>query len=114
MDLVAGDVNHDGHPEICVLDTNAHLVEIVAFRAEQGLLPGLNFKVYEEKSFQGAGRTGTQPREALIADVTGDNRPDLVLLCHDRILIYPQDGPGAELTVEPKPAATPGPAAAKP
>ena len=120
MDLVAGDVNHDGHPEICVIDTNAHLVEIVAFRAEQGLLPGLNFKVYEEKSFQGAGRTGTQPREALIADVTGDNRPDLVLLCHDRILIYPQDGPGAELTVEPKagteskPAVTPVPAAAKP
>ena len=53
------------------------------------------------------------------ADVTGDNRPDLVLLCHDRILIYPQDGPGAELTVEPKagspkPAVTPVPAAAKP
>ncbi len=119
MDLVAGDVNHDGHPEICVLDTNAHLVEIVAFRAEQGLMPGLNFRVYEEKSFQGPGRTGTQPREALISDVTGDGRPDLVLLCHDRILVYPQDGPGAELTVDPKaadaqPAVTPEPAVVKP
>ena len=119
MDLVAGDVNHDGHPEICVLDTNAHLVEVVAFRAEQGLLPGLNFRVYEEKSFQGPGRTGTQPREALISDITGDGRPDLVLLCHDRILVYPQDGPGAELTVDPKaadakPAVTPEPAVVKP
>ena len=119
MDLVAGDVNHDGHPEICVLDTNAHLVEIVSFRAEQGLLPGLNFRVYEEKSFQGPGRTGTQPREALISDITGDGRPDLVLLCHDRILVYPQDGPGAELTVEPKaaeaqPAVKPEPAVVKP
>ena len=102
MDLVAGDVNHDGHPEICILDTNAHLVEIVAYRAEKGLQPGLNFKVFEEKSFQGPSRTGTQPREALIADVTGDGQPDLVLLCHDRILIYPQDGPGVEVPAEAK------------
>ncbi len=118
MDLVAGDINHDGHPEVCVIDTSAHLVEIVAYRAEQGLLPGLNFKVYEEKSFQGPNRTGTQPREAVIADVTGDGRPDLVLLCHDRILIYPQDGPGADATAEGKPVeGKPGesqPAAVKP
>lgn len=106
MDLVAGDVNHDGHPEICVIDTNARLVEIVAYRADQGLLPGLNFKVFEEKSFQGPNRTGTQPREAMIADVTGDGRPDLILLCHDRILVYPQDGPGAEVTAEPQPPAS--------
>lgn len=98
MDLVAGDVNDDGHPEICVLDTNARLVEIVAYRGEQGLLPGINFKVFEEKSFQGPNRTGTQPREAVIADVSGDGRPDLILLCHDRVLVYPQDGPGAEVT----------------
>ena len=104
MDLVAGDVNHDGYSEVCVIDTNAHLVEIVAYRADQGLLPGLNFKVFEEKSFQGPGRTGTQPREAVISDVTGDSRPDLILLCHDRILIYPQDGPGADVTAEAKPA----------
>jgi len=119
MDLVAGDVNHDGHPEICVLDTNAHLVEIVAYRADQGLMPGLNFKVFEEKSFQGPNRTGTQPREALIVDVTGDGRPDLVLLCHDRILIYPQDAPGADAIPDPKAAevksaAGSEPAAAKP
>jgi len=119
MDLVAGDVNHDGHPEICILDTNAHLVEIVAYRAEKGLLPGLNFKVFEEKSFQGPSRSGTQPREALIADVTGDGQPDLVLLCHDRLLIYPQDGPRAELPAVPqaaeaKPTAETEPAAVKP
>lgn len=119
MDLVAGDVNSDGHPEICVLDTNAHLVEIVAYRADQGLLPGMNFKVFEEKSFQGPNRTGTQPREALIADVTGDGRPDLILLCHDRLLVYPQDGPGAEGEAQPKaadtkPAAANAPATAQP
>ncbi len=111
MDLVAGDVNNDGHPEICVLDTNARLVEIVAYRAEQGLQPGMNFKVFEEKSFQGPNRTGTQPREALIVDLTGDSRPDLILLCHDRVLVYPQDGAGAENEAQPKAANAP---AAKP
>lgn len=102
MDLVAGDVNFDGHPEVCLLDTNAHLVEIVTYRADQGLMPAINFKVFEEKSFQGPNRTGTQPREALIAEVTGDGRPDLILLCHDRVLVYPQDGPGAEIPPQPK------------
>jgi hypothetical protein len=89
-----------------VLDTNARLVEIVAYRAEQGLLPGINFKVFEEKSFQGPNRTGTQPREAVIADVSGDGRPDLILLCHDRVLVYPQDGPGADVTSLPKAASS--------
>jgi hypothetical protein len=26
----------------------------------------------------------------LICDLTGDGAPDLVLLCHDRVLLYPQ------------------------
>jgi hypothetical protein len=39
---------------------------------------------------------GLQPREGLIVDVTGDGRADLLLLCHDRLLVYPQDaGEGA-------------------
>lgn len=110
MDLVAGDLNHDGRPEVCLLDTTAHLVEIVAYRAEQGLQPGLNFKVFEEKSFQGPGRGGVQPREAVITEVTGDGLPDLVLLCHDRILVYPQDSPDAAAV----PVKAPEPVTAKP
>jgi len=31
-----------------------------------------------------------EPREALVADVTGDGRNDLIILVHDRILVYPQ------------------------
>jgi hypothetical protein len=32
-----------------------------------------------------------EPREALISDVTGDGKSDLIVLVHDRILVYPQD-----------------------
>jgi hypothetical protein len=27
----------------------------------------------------------------MIADVTGDGRNDLILICHDRLIVYPQD-----------------------
>ena len=42
----------------------------------------------------------------MIADVSGDGRPDLILLCHDRVLVYPQDGPGADVTSLPKAASS--------
>ena len=32
-----------------------------------------------------------EPREALVADVTGDKKNDLIVLVHDRILVYPQE-----------------------
>jgi hypothetical protein len=31
-----------------------------------------------------------EPREVVVADVTGDGKKDLLLLVHDRVLIYPQ------------------------
>ena len=30
-----------------------------------------------------------EPSQAIIADVTGDGAADLLLLAHDRVLIYP-------------------------
>jgi ornithine cyclodeaminase/alanine dehydrogenase-like protein (mu-crystallin family) len=32
---------------------------------------------------------GMEPRETIIADVNGDGINDLVLLVHDRVLVYP-------------------------
>jgi hypothetical protein len=32
-----------------------------------------------------------EPREALVSDVTGDGKNDLVVVVHDRILVYPQE-----------------------
>jgi hypothetical protein len=37
------------------------------------------------------GPTSGEPRQVTVADVTGDNKPDLILLVHDRIILYPQD-----------------------
>ncbi len=100
MDLVAGDLNNDGRPDVAVFDARTHLIEILAYQGEKGLVHAIQFKVFESKSFQrGSSDSGFQPREGAIADVTGDKLPDLLLLSHDRLLVYPQD-PG-----EPAPAA---------
>ncbi len=90
-DVTAGDLNGDGQPDIALIDTRSHFVEIVNFSAKHGLRHALHFKVFEAKSFSGDEDTGTDPRESLIVDVTNDGRADLVLLSHDRLLVYPQD-----------------------
>ncbi len=90
-DVAVGDLNGDGKSDLAVIDTREHYVEILQHDEEAGLKHALHFKVFEEKSFTRTGAPGNEPRETLIVDVTGDHRADLVLLTHDRVLLYPQD-----------------------
>ncbi len=94
-DIVSGDLNGDGRADVALIDTRSHYVEILHFSPTKGLRHALHFKVFEEKSFRGAEGVGSEPRESLIVDVTGDGRADLVLLSHDRVLVYPQDAGAA-------------------
>ena len=100
--LDVADLNGDGGLDLALIDTQAHFVELVRYdSAEQDSTRRLRkifaFPVFEEKNFSKQGTAGAQPREAIIADVTGDGGQDLILLVHDRILVYPQDpGPGKQ------------------
>lgn len=89
-DVVAGDLNGDNQPELVAVDTRSHYVEVLQFSPNEGLSRALHFKVFEEKGFSANEGSGTEPREAALVDVTGDGRSDLILLAHDRILLYPQ------------------------
>ncbi|MGQ0634096.1 MAG: FG-GAP repeat domain-containing protein [Planctomycetaceae bacterium] len=95
-DLVAGDLNSDGLVDLAVIDTQSQSIDIVNFQPGAGFRHALQFKVFESKSLVTEEKTGTEPREGVIADVTGDGRPDLILLSHDRVLVYPQDSPPGE------------------
>jgi hypothetical protein len=94
-DLIIGDLNADGQPDIVLTDVIEHFVEIATFAGQSDLEKAFAFKIFEKKANR---RTPEiEPRDLAIGDVDGDGRTDLVLLAHDRILVYRQDpGPSAK------------------
>jgi hypothetical protein len=95
-DLVAADLNNDGLVDIALVDTSRHFLDIVQVGRDGQVRPALAFQVFEAKSAGGREEGGVEPREIIAADVTGDGRNDLILIAHDRILVYPQDAGPAD------------------
>ena len=49
------------------------------------------WQVFEQNlHYQGRSGSPFEPRQVVIADLTGDGKPDFAFLAHDRILYYPQ------------------------
>ena len=61
------------------------------FDASRKLVPMNRWQVFEERTFRNRRSDFPEPREAVIADFTGDGKNDLIVLVHDRILLYPQE-----------------------
>lgn len=95
VDVAAGDLNHDNRIDLALIEIRKHRIEILDYSAELGFRHALSFTVFEDKSFADGENSAVEPREAVISDVTGDGRADLILLTHDRVLLYPQDPGGA-------------------
>jgi hypothetical protein len=89
-DLIAGDMNADGHTDIVFTDALEHYIEIATNTGQPDLERALSFKVVERKSFRGGGDP-PEPRDLSVGDVDGDGRTDLILQVNDRILSYRQD-----------------------
>jgi hypothetical protein len=95
--LSPGDFDADAREELVAIDVNAHVVELLARDAttdEKGppaWVSRLHFTTFEaDPHYQGNQGESMEPRECIVADVTGDGQSDLVLLIHDRVLVYPQ------------------------
>ena len=92
--LTAGDINSDGRTDIIMVEHAQNHIEILALDADGKPIPAMRFKIFEQKSYRDSkprSKVGAEPREMAIADVTGDDKADLVTVIHDRIIIYPQD-----------------------
>jgi len=89
-DVVSGDLNQDGRQDLVFLETAKNYVDLVVFGPDGTLIPADRWKVFEQRTFRGNTNFG-EPREAIIKDFTGDGKNDLVLLVHDRVLLYPQE-----------------------
>ncbi len=93
-ELSTGDLNSDGFMDLISLDAGEQMCEIFTFSESKRLHHATGFQVFESKVFSGGEPREYEPSEAVIADVTGDGADDLLLLAHDRVLIYPQMGAG--------------------
>jgi len=89
-ELVVGDLNGDGFVDVTALDAGEQMAEILSFSQAGKLRYGTAFKVFETKIFSGGDPKEFEPELGLVTDLTGDGKDDLVLLCHDRVLLYPQ------------------------
>lgn len=89
-EMIAGDINSDGFTDLVTLDDGEQMCEILSFSEAGRLLYATGFETFESKLFSGGDAREGQPREVFIGDVTGDDLPDLVLIAHDRLLVYPQ------------------------
>ena len=74
--------------EAVVVDVRNRSVEFL-HRADAAWKRRLHWKVFQHKSFEDDTPGYSEPRDLLVTDVTGDGRPDLILLVHDRVVVYP-------------------------
>ena len=90
-DVIAGDLTGSGRKTLIFMETARNYLDLVTFDKNRKLVPGDRWQVFEQHTFRGAQNGIPEPRECVVGDVTGDKKNDLIVLVHDRILVYPQE-----------------------
>ncbi len=83
----SGDFDGDGIPDLAMIDRRLPGLQILA-GSKTGIRRALAMPVFETRPSESP---DNEPRALATGDLDGDGRCDLVLIAHDRILIYLQD-----------------------
>lgn len=89
--LATGELNQLGITDLAVLEYTKAYMEILAMQNPNSLQLAMRFRVFEQKSFEAQQPQTIEPRQIEIADVNGDGKDDMIIIVHDRIIVYPQD-----------------------
>ncbi|MEL7473717.1 MAG: VCBS repeat-containing protein [Planctomycetota bacterium] len=92
-EIEVGDVNSDGYPDLVILDAGEQMCQVLTLSASRRLFEATEFKVFESRLFQGGDQREFEPSGAIVADFTDDGHDDILVLVHDRVIIYPQQRP---------------------
>jgi len=96
--LFVTDVDGDGHDELIASDDVRHELTVLEL-ADRELKPLITWAVYEDKAYpygQGEDQRVAEPRTLTGLDIDGDDKQDLAMLIHDRLLIYLAAEPGGK------------------
>ncbi|HEX4148654.1 MAG TPA: hypothetical protein VHY20_06690, partial [Pirellulales bacterium] len=88
--FLVADVTGDGNQDVLLCDDKRHQLTVLT-RTEKELKPLISWQVFEDQAYPYGGEHEsqvTEPRAVVGFDADGDGRPDLALLCQDRLLIY--------------------------
>ena len=90
-DMVSGDLDNDGRKTSSFWDNQNHLPIWCCSAPNTSSCPAIAGSIRAEIISRSRRRHGRTARSALVADVTGDGKNDLIVVVHDRILAYPQE-----------------------
>jgi hypothetical protein len=89
------DVTGDGVDDILLVDDSRHYLTLVERNGDE-LTARFSWQVFEDSSYPyggggyewGGNEPQLEPRDIVALDVDGDDRQDLLMLCHGRLLFY--------------------------
>jgi len=89
--LAAGEFLPAEEAQLVAIDASrTRILELLQPEPEGSWTSLLHFRIFEQDPHY-RGKTGSnrEPHDLLVADVTADGQPDILLLVHDRLLVYP-------------------------